>query len=144
MSEVPANAVEEIPAARVAAWLQPLRRTRVQDRQALLCRAPSGERAIVLHFGGDPKPWRPEAVWAVRSDAYARLLPRLLCADDVPVRLEAAELPPWLRFNLGAGALLGVLNQTSRVREFARVWLIPRIARRLPRRAPRRSVSLDW
>jgi hypothetical protein len=46
----------------------------------------------------------------VRRDAYVRLLPRVLLADDVPIRLEPAELPRWLRPGSAARAELTALS----------------------------------
>jgi hypothetical protein len=67
-------------------------RPRVIDSKTLTCRTAGGERPYLLHHIG-PKPWRGQHP----ANAYTKLLPRLLFADDVAVRLDPSELPAGLR-----------------------------------------------
>jgi len=77
--------------------LAPFQRERptVVDRKTLTCRTAGGERPYLLHHIG-PKPWRGQHP----ASAYTKLLPRLLFAEDVAVRLDPSELPA----GLGPGA----------------------------------------
>jgi hypothetical protein len=65
---------------------------RLEDQSRLLCRYDDGVRPFMLHHIM-AKPW----LAATRTTIYSRLLTRLLLADDVPVQLEAEELPLRLR-----------------------------------------------
>jgi hypothetical protein len=65
---------------------------RLVESERLLCSYPDGTRPFFLHHIL-PKPW----LKATRTTVYARLLPRLLLAPDVALRLEPDELPLRLR-----------------------------------------------
>jgi len=98
MSEVPADAVEELP-AREAVFPPDMHRVSVTDGDGLTA-LHDGAPVALLHYTWVPKPWTARA-WGripnMRRDAYVRLLPRVLFADDVRLRLEPALVPPWLR-----------------------------------------------
>jgi hypothetical protein len=69
------------------------------DPARLLCRYPDGERPFVLHHTHG-KPW----LQATRHNVYSALLPRLLLAPDVAVRLRPDQVPLRLRESLAARA----------------------------------------
>jgi hypothetical protein len=77
----------------------PLRGIRVVDRERIVCEDAEGRRPFLLHHTL-AKPW----LEATAVNAYTRLLPRLLLAPDVVLRLRPAELPLRLR----QGPLAGV------------------------------------
>jgi hypothetical protein len=113
MSEVPAGAVVIQPAGGQAFFWN-LRATRVVDRSTLACES-GGRRVTVLHFNGVPKPWEPASWRRVRRDAYSRLLPRVLFADDVPIRLEPASFPIWMRADPSSAVSLTALEIVHRI-----------------------------
>jgi hypothetical protein len=90
---------------------------RVVDRERLECRDSAGRWPYLLHHWGDEKPWLGGSQWNV----YAQLLGRLLFADDVPLRLEPAEV-------------------AVRTRPTLSQWL----ARRRRRRDPREPMGHAW
>jgi hypothetical protein len=65
---------------------------RLLDRERLLCDYSDGARPFLLHHIL-AKPW----LKATRTNVYSLLLPRLLLAPDVPLRLEPEQLPLRLR-----------------------------------------------
>jgi hypothetical protein len=72
---------------------------RVLDRLRLRCDY-AGHTPFLLHYWNHPKPWLPNARKELSMDAYVDLLARLLTSDDVPIRLQAADVPVWLRDDL--------------------------------------------
>jgi hypothetical protein len=70
----------------------PFAALRLIDRNSLLCRYPDGASPFLLHHVL-AKPW----LTPTRLTVYASLLPRLLLAPDVALRLEPHELPLRLR-----------------------------------------------
>jgi hypothetical protein len=70
----------------------PFARLRLVDREHLLCRYQDGAQPYLLHHTL-AKPW----LSATRSNIYSLLLPRLLLAPDVALRLEPEKLPLRLR-----------------------------------------------
>jgi hypothetical protein len=65
---------------------------RLVDRDRLLCAYPDGARPFLLHHIL-AKPW----LKATPTNVYSLLLPRLLLAPDVALRLRPAQLPLRLR-----------------------------------------------
>jgi hypothetical protein len=65
---------------------------RVLDADRLVCSYADGERPFLLHHTL-AKPW----LKATKSTIYSRLLPRVLLAADVALRLEKKQLPLRLR-----------------------------------------------
>lgn len=95
MSEVPADAISVQP-RWAEAHPDALTRVRVVDESELAC-TDEWRQVTILHHSLRPKAWES---WGWQRDfrqAYVRLLPRVLCWDDVPLRLERDELPLWLR-----------------------------------------------
>lgn len=91
MSEIPDRAV----ALRRQHVVDELLQVRIVDPGALRC-VDGDEPVEILHHTGGPKPWQQEAWMRVRRNAYVRLLPRVLLAPDVRLRLRPDELPIWL------------------------------------------------
>lgn len=93
-SEVPEGSVEELPRSEVVYPWEPLT---ISDVGTLACDW-DGHRSMVLHYdgAGGPKPWQRRSWIRVRRDAYTRLLPRVLLAPDVPIRLGPSTIPSWL------------------------------------------------
>src|SRR6185503_11716260 len=59
-----------------------------EDLQKLTCRYEDGERPYLLHYISR-KPW----LTSTPRSIYTQLLPRLLLADDLPLRLREEEVP---------------------------------------------------
>ena len=95
MSEVPADSVAVLPAEAAVYWDR-LRKVDVVDEHRLTCRL-AGAPVAILHYSYRPKPWEARAWPRVTNDAFLRLLPRVLFAPDVELRLEPRALPLWAR-----------------------------------------------
>jgi hypothetical protein len=123
MSEVPMNALavqpeEEAPVGGALASVT------IRDSQKLICFNKELQTTLLHDGSGWPKPWDGRGWMRAYRDAYVSLLPRLLFAEDLTLRLSPTDFPPWLRpRRSGALALaaLDVLNGTPR-----------RLARHLP------------
>jgi hypothetical protein len=115
-----ANAVlsEMVPDARIAtldhalAPFQPWEKVQLDDRLTLRCHIADGRRPYLLHHIDD-KPW----LKPMPGSAYSALLPRLLCAEDIALQIEFAELP----YRLRQGAIAGVWRWWSNKAAGARV-----------------------
>lgn len=109
MSEVPAGAVQLLPETS-AVFPPDLERVDVLDLGRLEC-VIGDEPVAMLHYSWVPKPWEPRAWRRMRQpsrDAYARMLPRILFADDVTLTLDPGDVPAWLRPGaVGAAARRG-------------------------------------
>jgi hypothetical protein len=127
MSEVDADAVVELPQEEGPSP-ELLHDVRIVDERTLECEL-RGHTPYILHYWGGPKPWARNAWMRVSRDAYVRLMPRVLLGPDVPVRLDPAELPLWLRPTPVGRATLAMLSGVNRT---ARRLLeyVPRTARR--------------
>lgn len=80
-----------------------------------------GREVTLIHYINGPKPWEPNGWISITDDAYVRLLPRLLLAPDVTLRLSAAELPSWLRGGVRSRLLIpGLRALTGAARSLAR------------------------
>jgi hypothetical protein len=95
MSEAPRGAVAALPPHEVVLW-DALRATEVNDERTLACRR-NGRPTAMLHYSFRPKPWERRAWLRITDDAFVRLLPRVLFAEDLPLRLGAAQFPIWVR-----------------------------------------------
>jgi len=89
----------------------PFRELVVVDEQGLRCRYPDGSEPYVLHHVL-AKPW----LTYTRTNAYCRLLRRLLLGADVELRLHPDQVPLRLR----AGKLAGVARLHADTR--ASLW----------------------
>jgi hypothetical protein len=93
----------------------PLRGIRIVDERQLICEHSDGSRPYLLHHTL-AKPW----LQATEPNAYSRLLPRLLFAADVVVRLSPRDVPLRLRAGLLASADRYRCGVQARVRQSAR------------------------
>jgi hypothetical protein len=138
MTEVPPEAIEELPAVE-AVFPPEMDRVRIVDPQALEA-VHDGERVTLLHYTWVPKPWTTPA-WSripdMRRDAYIRLLPRVLFADDVTLRLSPDLVPPWLRPGASGRLALQAVGIGKRARRGAAA-----LVRRLPARL--RTPLMTW
>jgi hypothetical protein len=110
MSEV---APDEVVDLQGMALPPELYRTRVADERTLASTL-DGRPVRLLHYTGTPKPWDARGWTRSRRDAYTELLPRLLFADDVPIRLRLDEVPVWLRPTRAGRRALSALNLVNR------------------------------
>jgi hypothetical protein len=92
-----------------------------------------GQAARFLHYSYQPKPWTT-AGWVCGPDPYVELLPRLLFADDVPIRLERSDVPPWIWPGKAGRVAKGGVAGLRAVRR-----QVGRVTRKLPA-GPRRRV----
>ncbi len=130
MSEIPSTAVEILPAGQEV-YPDALTHVTVIDPETLEC-SWAGLRPVILHYSMNPKAWSRNGWRRVRWDAYSRLFGRVVCGNDVPLRMEPEELPLWLRPDaIGKVALMG-LDVTH--------GMLGAIRRRLP---PRPSAALS-
>lgn len=90
-SEAPEDAVSVHPSELAPTWVD-RRSVRVIDRTGLHVEA-FGRRTLYLHCTGTPKPWQRFGWSRPRYKAFDDLLPRVLFADDVALRLEPSSLP---------------------------------------------------
>jgi hypothetical protein len=110
MSEIPERAVHLLPEPG-AVFPPDMERVEIVDLERLACSI-DGAPVTMLHYSWVPKPWVPRA-WRRMDrplqDAYARLLPRVIFGDDVPLALEPHDVPAWLRAGaVGTTARRGV------------------------------------
>lgn len=107
--------------ARLAPIRKGMTSVRVSNPRTLACEN-DGRATLLLHCTNRPKPWEPRG-WVLRPyAAYVDLLPRVLFAGDVAVRIEPGEVPLWLRGNLlgrGARATLATTRRSWRTLERA-------------------------
>jgi hypothetical protein len=96
MGELPDGALALQPADELVETQGLRQGVRVLGARTLAC-SYRGRPVTLLHSSGSPKPWDPRARFAVRHNAYVRLLPRLLYGSDVTLRIAPAQLPIWLR-----------------------------------------------
>jgi hypothetical protein len=92
MSEISAEAIHLLP--RDEAPTHPRDRVvvTVQDERRLICTC-RGTRTTLLHAAGNPKPWQVRRSAVTDADCFARLLPRVLFADDVILRASKRDVP---------------------------------------------------
>jgi hypothetical protein len=131
MSEVSADAVVELPPVESPSPDE-LDDVTIVDERTLACEH-RGHRPYLLHYWGGPKPWQPQAWMRATDNAYVRLMPRVLFAPDVPVRMRPAELPIWLRPGLAGRASLAVLSAVNRGARVVLARIPPGARRRLAR-----------
>lgn len=111
-SEIDAGAVEELP-EHEEAYPDDAVRVRVEDAGTLASTL-DGRPVTILHHSLGPKVWDRSGWLRLRRDAYVRLLPRLLFAPDVPLRLDPSEVPAWLRPGRRGAALRTALDTGHR------------------------------
>jgi hypothetical protein len=84
---------------------------RLVDERTLRCGYADGAEPYLVHHHVI-RPW----LEPTHDGIYSRLLRRLLLADDVPIRLDPAELPLWLRTGPLAWARRQEINARERFR----------------------------
>jgi hypothetical protein len=118
----------------------PFSALRLIDRNSLLCRYPDGASPFFLHHVL-AKPW----LTPTRLNVYASLLPRLLLAPDVALRLEPQELPlrlreGWLATLDRGRAHAQALVTALAIEQFGRFGIRTRVRRRLTAQGRKRAV----
>jgi hypothetical protein len=113
MSVVPPDAIAELPRTGEA-FRDQLVQVRIIDEQQLTCSL-EGEPTTILHYTRSPKAWETRNWWRVRRDAFTRLLPRLLFADDVPIKLPRRSVPIWARPGRSAIGSLHLIDSAHRL-----------------------------
>lgn len=108
MSEVPPHAVEQGDQAETLLF-DSVNDGKIEDATALRLSL-NGVPVRFIHYGLSPKAWDRAGWRRIREDdTYARLLPRVLFGDDVPLPLEPRTVPLWVRPSLaGRAALVGI------------------------------------
>ncbi len=104
--------MEELPVDGEA-FPEQLLRVRVQDPWTLASEL-DGEPTTILHYSLGPKAWQRFGWLRLRNDAYVRLLPRVLFADDVTIRLDPRGLPFRLRSGFAPNAVRNSLDVVHR------------------------------
>lgn len=127
MSEVAPDEIVDLPYGM--AMPPAIFQARIVDRSTLATSL-DGRALRLLHYTGAPKPWQAGGWARSRRDPYTELLPRLLFADDVRLRLHPREVPLWLRPTKTGAASLSALNVAHRGNRA--------VAARLPRGVQRR------
>lgn len=112
MSEVPREGLLELPEDE-AVFTGDLHRVKIVDADTLEC-SHRGVRTTCLHYTGRNKPWLARRWPKARVNAYVNLLPRVLFAPDVAVRLQEDSVVPWLRAD-ARGRLLRKLLSVAQV-----------------------------
>jgi hypothetical protein len=111
MSEVPEGATMLMEQPLSPNWSD-RDRVEIVDAGTLRCRH-DGRETLYLHYTGALKPWQPWG-WSRESfDAFVELLPRVLVAEDVALRLPPGDLPFWLHGDWKSRATYGALNGAS-------------------------------
>ena len=96
MSEVPADAIAEGDQAETLLF-DSVNDGTIEDEKTLRLSL-NGVPIRFIHYGLSPKAWQRQGWRRIREDdTYARLLPRVLFADDVAVRLRGTRVPLWIR-----------------------------------------------
>jgi hypothetical protein len=111
-TEIPPDALEVLP-AQGEAFPEELLRVRVRDKRTLACEL-DGKPVTILHYSLGPKAWQRYGWLRLRNDAYVRLLPRVLFADDVAIRLDPRDLPFRLRSGFAPNAVRNSLDAVHR------------------------------
>ena len=126
MSEIPSDEIQILP-AEDEVHPDALKDVAVIEPSTLECRI-DGVRPAILHYSMRPKAWDRRAWIRIRRDAYVRLFPRVVCADDVPVRVDPAQLPIWLRPGIDGRISVTMLDAAHRAAS-AVDRLSPRLAK---------------
>jgi hypothetical protein len=124
MSEVRPDEVE-ILAAEHEVHPDALQRTTIIDLGTLECRV-DGIRPAILHYGMQPKAWDRIGWLRIRRDAYVRLFSRVVCGEDVSLRVPSQQLPMWLRPSIGGKITLASLDAAHSMISTVRRRLSPR------------------
>jgi hypothetical protein len=85
----------------------------------------------LLHYSYRPKSWQPRSWHRVTDDAFVRLLPRVLFAPDLELRLDPSQFPLWARPGRAGRATVRTLDLGHRVTKAAINAPPPPVRRRL-------------
>lgn len=131
MSEVPRASVAELPRYADIHTERPV----IESAESLICTY-RGRRQPMIHATQRPKVWQRSGWRQVRANAYVQVLPRLLYAEDVLVRLRPDDLPLWVRPGRAPRAVVRTLGALNAVRALSvRARRAPRKVARLASRA---------
>jgi hypothetical protein len=129
MSEIPRSALALLPEGDETFGGH----VTIEDVESLRCTL-NGRPTRLLHYLDSPKPWQCRGWVRAGATAYAKIMRRLLFEADLPLRLDAAHVPIWLRPSLrGRVALRARAAANSMIG-----WL----SRRLPE--TKRDRLRDW
>lgn len=117
LSEVRPDEIEALAEGEAVLW-DSLPEVEVVDERTLACRH-DGRPTALLHYSYRPKPWQPRAWIRVTDDAFVRLLPRVLFADDVEIRLDPSQVPLWVRPGPAARVVVEILDLAHRAAKTA-------------------------
>jgi hypothetical protein len=109
MSEVPAGAATALDPGEVA-----FGGDAAIDDIASLAAGVDGHLKTLVHFLDRPKPWERNGWIRLAGIDYVRLMRRLLFWDDVPIRVDPATVPIWLRPTRLGDTTLRVLGAANR------------------------------
>lgn len=134
MSETPEDALLVLPKSQ-APMLDELAATEIVEAKSLAATV-HGEPTMILHNAGPIKPWDRRKWYRLHRNAYMDLLPRLLFADDVAVRMEPEQVPLWLRPGTSArftmrnltfvsGAMRRTVHAVPSLTRLIRSWFPP-------------------
>jgi hypothetical protein len=138
MSELPSEALA-LWDRELAPWTRDAGSVRVADRVSLRC-LHRGRETLLLHAAGGPKPWDRLGWSGSVFDAVVEVLPRLLLAPDVPLRLRRRDVPVWL----WGGVLGRAVFHMFRLAANASRWTLGRLPAPLGRRLLARARSSVW
>jgi hypothetical protein len=137
MSEIPRSALALLPEGAEAFGGH----VTIEDVESLRCTL-NGIPTRLLHYPDSPKPWQRRGWVRAGATAYAKIMRRLLFEPDVPLRLDPADVPVWLRPSLwgrvalrpraAANSTIGWLSRRlpETVRDRLRKWRREAVGRR--------------
>ena len=95
MSEIPRSALALLPEGNEAFGGH----VTIEDVESLGCTL-NGIPTRLLHYPDSPKPWQRRGWVRAGATAYATIMRRLLFEPDLPLPLDPADVPVWLRPSL--------------------------------------------
>jgi hypothetical protein len=110
MSEIPRDALALLPEGDEAFGGD----IKIEDVVTLSCTL-DGRPTRLVHYPGNPKPWESYGWLRLGVAEYARVLRRLYFAHDLALRLDAAQVPVWMRTTPAGEAALRAVGLPSRL-----------------------------
>lgn len=121
MSEVPPDAVHELPAHQHV-FRHELSRLEVDDLATLDAKW-KGRDVLLAHCSGGLKPWTTAGLRTrQKAPGYLALLRRTLTGDDVAIQVDMRLLPPWLRKGPVGKLAFGLVEKWLNVRLVPPGW----------------------